>query len=1229
MTAQPLVTARRGQTMLPAVGLAQDGDLLRVWFADPSVRATLRTAERPGYLTLSVAGVEGPDIDALRFCDLALCLDDSIGTLLNLAEEDGFATCLLAGNDLTLATSTPAPPGVRFQATAFAEYGLSGAVGALIGAPRERLPAVIEQVERDLGLPQPTRDGLWLRNHPGRFASYLMAHGTNETNIDAVIDFARNGFGCIEILNWWESTPTYAPSRRDFPNGMAGLKACADKIHAAGMQVGLHTMQGMVGWGGVGMQDPYVSPVADARLLQDRHTALAEAVDEQATELTAAADLSAWPEQGDLFAEGELVRYTRREGNRFLGCTRGLHGTRVAPHPTGTRLGHVVNCFPLWGHCIYAPTVGSTMLDEICDNLARVFDATDADMAYFDGGEELACQPPHWRNQGLVALGVMRRVRKPFFLGGNALYTNLSWHVITRGSPYYDPIYYGRDEFTLRFKGPNPAGHAKNLLVGDVGWFTPHVQSLSTHAVTPDEVMLLCLKALAGNAPISFIVAADNLYANQRTAEMLDVIRICDQLKQASWFGAEVRRQLADPRQRHWLEADAAGLWQVRPLALGPRLLLHAGQTSSLASANPHAAQAPWLRLRAATRIAAFGDAANVVLATPGQEGPFTAEGTCAPELTQTVEMAAERTPEGAPCIRYRAVNSGKTTSGWCQLTRAFAKPLDLSRHRPLALWLHARGTGGVLNVQLMNPHNGAREHYIPLDFDGWRLVRLEIAEEARFYDYTWPYHFADVMYRPFDYSGVTGIRLYLNAIAPAAEAEVLIGRIEALAESADPVAEPVLELAGQKLRFPATLRPDEYIEMDWTGICRQFEPNGGLIRQFRAEGASQCPTGRIEVRFDCRRGDGLNPRAELVLATRGAPLANTPPAAVPPPPLPADSAELALLPAGSRGLRLVCGRYELAGEQPPTGLSDFARTPKAWTVRHAGASPSPAGLAIVNQSPPRSADPADPRARLIEAFADLDAYSASPENDFAKFVLGAGKQLTDQGPVREGVRQSLTPANEGPRPGSRAAVYTAANTGPAQGWCAKGRRFSVPLDLRETPVLSLWVRGDGQGESLRFQLRDADGTHADWLVPIAFSGWQRLTFDTAERPGFDWSRTAYLIFYFNGLPAQTSCTLCLAELKALPESAAPACLTNPALTLNGATFLLPVTLAPGEALTLAPGGCLRVWAGGAQPLREVTIDSLGLVLRPGDNAASLQPAPETRPPDRVSVRLVPIPAAP
>ena len=48
----------------------------------------------------------------------------------------------------------------------------------------------------------------------------------------------------------------------------------------------MHVMQGMVGWGS--KDDPYITPKADPRLLQDRHATLAAALDDKATKSASA-----------------------------------------------------------------------------------------------------------------------------------------------------------------------------------------------------------------------------------------------------------------------------------------------------------------------------------------------------------------------------------------------------------------------------------------------------------------------------------------------------------------------------------------------------------------------------------------------------------------------------------------------------------------------------------------------------------------------------------------------------------------------------------------------------------------------------------------------------------------------------------------------------------------------------------------------------------------------------
>jgi hypothetical protein len=870
----PFMLAGLGEKTWASSKVELAGDVLTVSFGDSKLQVKARAEIHPRYFTLAVTAAP-TDLDWLHLCNLGVKIDQNVGGLVNAAWDDRFAVCVLACNDRTDGGSH----GV-LTARAYREFGIEGAKAAILAVPTggpdpsSKLLDGIELVELEQGLPHPTINGVWIKRAPERFRSYLMVNGVTPENIDQVIEFAKGGFGCIE-LDWARSTPTYEPNPKLFPGGLEGMKIVADKIHAANLQLGLHVMQGMVGWGP--KDDPYISPKADPRLLQDRHATLASPLDAKATEIAVREPTADWPEKGDLYLEGEIIGYSQRTATGFAQCRRGLYGTTIVAHPQGTRVGCLVNCFPIWGYTVYCPDARTTMVDEICDRIARVFNAVGADMSYFDGGEEMLKQPPHWRNQGRFALGVQSRLKKPVILEGNALYTHLSWHVITRGSPNFDPIYFGRREYTLRFKGQNPAGWAKNLLTGDVGWFAPHTHSLATDAVTPDELMLLCLKALGGKSPISFSVNAANLWQNKRMPEMLQIIRACDELKRRDYFSEAACAELTRPMAEHVLEQGADGGWDLRPLQFGPPRVADAGrpESSQWTCQNPFAEQAPWIRIRGRTALTPYGEKTNQVLADPRDGLPFRPDGTAGEALVQTVEPSAEKTPDGGATFGYRAENRGKSPSSWTRLTRELPKQLNLTRHRRLGLWVRSEGVGGILNVQLVSK-DARRDHYIDLNRKGWTFYVLDPPEDRRFYDYQWPYSFTDLMYTCWSvYHHVSHVNLYYNGLPADSKTACWIGRIEALEEQPLALASPALETGGQKLLFPVSLKPDEYLEMDFAGQCRHFDPNGGLLGEVKPQGTLRLAPSDNRMRFSCGGGPSTSSRAEVTLSLRGAPLPN------------------------------------------------------------------------------------------------------------------------------------------------------------------------------------------------------------------------------------------------------------------------------------------------------------------------------------------------------------------
>ncbi len=1233
---QPFMAVTKAGRQWPSTKVEQAGASILVSFGESGVQVKARLASFPTHFTLTVEQVTGAGVDELLFCNLWLKITGNVGTLVNAAWDGAVGVSVQACNDHTNSFGADSAH-AALCASCQREYGLEGAKVAIVPTvtggpdPATRMLDAIGRVEIAEGLPHPMLNGVWIKKAPERFASYMMSHDLGEDNVDDAIELARGGFGCIEIYPW-RSTPTYGLNPALFPHGMAGLKMVADKIHAAGLQLGLHSMQGMVAWGA--RDDPYVVPKADPRLLQDHRGTLAADLPAGATTVTIAEGTKGWADHADLLVDGEIIRYTSRTDAGFAECQRGLWGTTVSAHPKGTKVGSLVNCFPIWGFCVYSPDIHSTMIDEICDNIARNFNATRCDMSYFDGGEEVIAQPPAWHNQGRIALGVQSRLKRPVILEGNALYTHLSWHVITRGSPSFDPIYFGRREYTLRSKGQNPASWAPNLLTGDVGWFAPHPHSLTTDAVTPDEVMLLCLKAVGGKAPISFHLSASNPWANKRMAEMLDTIRACDDLKRCDYFTEAARAELAKPMAEHQLEQTAAGEWNLRPMQFGPSYVADAGrpQIAAWHYTNPYGEQKPWLRIRARAGLAPYGAKENVVLADFTAGVGFKPNGSASPDLVQSVEPTTETAPDGAAAFSYRAENKGGGRSSWCGISLQLPKPTDLTTHRRLGLWVKGDGQGGVLNVQLART-DARRDHYIDLNFTGWRYIQLETPDETRFWNYAWPYSWTDLFYTcQAVYSDTSQVNLWYNDLPPGAKVATLISRIEGLAEIPVPLTNPSVEVGGKRLTFPLGLKPDEYVELDWRGVARHFDPDGGLIEEVKPEGEISLAHNDNDVRFACESGAGNSQHAEVTLSVRGEPLPNVKrPEAKPTARYPvlmtgAGSPDWAFTARTTRTgrTRALLGPYELVGGPAAQSIGAFDGKANAWTVTSDRPKPTRAAVVITCGGKASMASYNDPRCVTLETFEDLRPYEMSAVNQFEKYAVGGGKQLGADGPVREGVTQTFATEPKGGPTGGPCGVYSATNSGAGGGWGAKGRRFAKPIDLSAYKTVAFWLGGDGKGETLRFQFRDTAGRFADWLVRMDFTGWRLERFATADAPGFDWKHTEYVIFYYNDLPSGATCVMKFSGLRALPAGEAVAALSKPVLTVNDARLSLPVTLAAGDILTLDAQGRGAVVRGGKQ-VQTFKLAGGPAILQPGENRLRLTCEQPEKAPDEVTVRVIPM----
>ncbi len=69
---------------------------------------------------------------------------------------------------------------------------------------------------------------------------------------------------------------------------------------------------------------------------------------------------------------------------------------------------------------------------------------------------------------------------------------------------------------------------------------------------------------------------------------------------------------------------------------------------------------------------------------------------------------------------------------------------MNIAGKPALGLWVHGDDSGALLNLQVLSARHtaagGVGDHYITLDFSGWRYFTLVEFESERVMDLGWPY---------------------------------------------------------------------------------------------------------------------------------------------------------------------------------------------------------------------------------------------------------------------------------------------------------------------------------------------------------------------------------------------------------------------------------------------------------------------------------------------------------
>jgi hypothetical protein len=868
----PFAQVNKQGKVYPVTAASYAGGTLSMRFGDSGVSAAIQVTANPRYFIFEVKQLQGDGVDEFTFVDIPLTTKGQ--------PDEPFAACALA---LNLQTKVPELPQAasRLRAMCYPRFGFVGAKVAILGCPTADLRSLMKEVVAAApDLPQSRVGGPWALESPQNFGSYLMSSEVTEANVDEWIRLAQSlGMSQIDIHGGrCFRFGDCEPDPKMYPRGRESFKAVIDKLHAARIKAGLHTYAFFIA-----KRSRWVTPVPDSRLAKDAHFTLAEALTDKTTAVPVDETTEKMSNLTGFFVrnsvtlqiDDELITYTdisKTPPYAFTTCKRGACGTRPAAHAKGARVHHLRECFGL-----FVPDGDSTLLAEVAGETARMYNECGFDMIYLDaldGEDVIAGRENGWHYGSKFTFEICRQLKKPALMEMSTFHHHL-WFVRSRMGAWDHPSRSHKRFIDMHCR-TNEACR-RMFLPANLGWWSFKTWTGSQGEPTyTDDIEYLCTKALANNTSLEMSVSPALVAQMPAIPRLAAIVKQYESLRLSNYFGDDVKKTLQAAGEDFALARNAEGKWQFR------RVQYDRHRTERWDSGadrwtvnNTHARQPLQLRIQGLLSAAPYDSPEKIPLADFIDSSQF-ANCASAPDVTASLEPDLGQVMAGVMSGRYLALNSASSRQGkWSKIGRTFNSPVNLTGHEALGLWVYGDGKGEVLNLQLLSPSHitrGIGDHYIVVDFQGWRYFELIEPEGERHADYAWPYGGGYPVYREsVKFATVESLNLYYNNLPARGSARCYLSPIRALPTVKTKLCNPAVTVGGKRIVFPVEVESGCYLEFRSMDDCKLHGPKGELLADVRPQG--EVPTlepGENQVTLQSDLPSGPTPRAYVWLITQG-----------------------------------------------------------------------------------------------------------------------------------------------------------------------------------------------------------------------------------------------------------------------------------------------------------------------------------------------------------------------
>lgn len=859
-----------------ASSIAAAGDDLRIAFGDSGVDALVRIVPKGRYFLVEVVSVSDEKIDELTFCDVQLTLAGKAG--------EPFGACALALNLKTNIHELPGPS-PRLRAMCYPRFGLVGAKAAIIGCPTGELRRVMQEVVSDApDLPCSKLGGPWALDAPINQGSYLFNFGDcSEQNVEDWIRLARvTGMNQIDFHGGGSFRfGDLRPNPATYPNGRASFKAVIDRLHGAGIAAGLHTYAFFLD-----KRSEWVSPIPDPRLAKDAVFTLAGDLDadelsvpvlESTEKMSTLTSFFTW-NSVTLQVDDELITYAaivKQPPYAFAQCKRGAWGTRALKHAKGAKVQHLKECFGL-----FVPDGDSTLLEEVAARTADMFNECGFDMIYLDAldGEGILGGPENgWHYGSKFVFEICKRLRKPALMEMSTFHHHL-WYVRSRYVAWDHPQRAYKKFVDLHCDANQES--RRMFLPGHLGWWAVKTWSGPRIETTfPDDIEYLCCKCLGTDTGFSLQgIDTQTILQVPAFQRLAGVIRQYEDLRHRGYFPESVKSRLRVPGEEYTLVATGEGRYAFRPIQYTRHKvtgLRNGGSPWKVV--NKFGPQPVKLRIEALHAAGPYDAPDNPVVADFRDPRLFARRST-APGLSADLTASAEQTKAADVSGRLEVSNRQPADGqpSWASIVRTFAPPLDLSKNQALGVWVHGDGQGEMLNFQIRSPDHvstGIGDHYVRIDFTGWRYCELIEPESDRVDDCRWPYS-ASVYgrYREVvNHAQIETLGLWMNDVARGRTVTCHLSPVKAVPLVETRIVNPAVTIADKRLIFPVAIDTGGYLEFHSQDDCALYGRKGEWITKVHPTGdVPWLQAGENPIAFSCDPPTAGNARVYVTVASQG-----------------------------------------------------------------------------------------------------------------------------------------------------------------------------------------------------------------------------------------------------------------------------------------------------------------------------------------------------------------------